>query len=83
MVEKCFTKGENKRGCKILAHLIRMYLLANQIAYSGSVTDYKVANEYYEKLRNETLPNFDEVQTQYSALLSNLLRQFKVNCFGS
>ena len=82
MVEKCFTKGEVTRGTKILAHLLRMYLLANQVAFFGKISDWEVANKYFYELRENPLESFEDVNKRYMHVIGTLLRQLKTNCFG-
>jgi hypothetical protein len=82
MVEKRFTKGEPTHANKILAHLLRMYLLANQIAFFGKITDWNVANKYAFELRENPLNSFEEVTSKYTHVIGTLQNQLKTNCFG-
>lgn len=82
MVEKCFGKGDTPRGTKILSHLLRMYLLANQIAFFGKITDWDVANKYHFELKENPLSSFDEVSEKYNHVINTLQNQLKNNCFG-
>ena len=82
MVEKCFAKGEITRGTKILAHLLRMYLLANQVAFFGKITDWEVGNKYFYELREAPIENFEEVNLKYAHVINTLQNQLRCNCFG-
>lgn len=82
MVEKCFNKGDTQRGTKIMAHLLRMYLLANQIAFFGKITDWEVANKYHFELKENHFTSFDEVSERFKHVIVTLQNQLKSNCFG-
>ena len=76
------TKQEIKRGTKILGHMLRMYLLANQIAFFGKITDWEIANKYQMELKENPVATFEEVTTRFNHVVGTLQNQLKANCFG-
>lgn len=79
---KCKKKleiGEYHIGIKSLYHSLRIPLFATQVATSGSIYDFQVANYIWDKLVSKVW-TWDELDLEFRELRNSILSDFRKVC---